>query len=162
MNQQQKYSKLTPSSSRGEDRGEIKKRLGSSDIDKNQNKLPLHAGANPKLFTNAKHLRLDATKAEGILWEKLRNRRFLNLKFRRQHPLHAFIVDFYCHELALIVEADGGYHNELEQHKLDKSRTDELENLGFKVVRFTNKNIIDNIEAVLERLKGVVTEIKQS
>ncbi|MEX0988169.1 MAG: endonuclease domain-containing protein [Bacteroidales bacterium] len=130
-------------------------------MDKHQNKLPLHAGARSKLFENAKQLRSDATKAEEVLWERLRNRSFMNLKFRRQHPLHKFVVDFYCHELKLIVEADGGYHNEPEQFKLDKSRTAELENLGYTVTRFTNREIIDGVDAVLSELEDVVEEIRQ-
>lgn len=159
MNTEHKHNEQKPSSPRGEDRGEVKKRLGSSDMDKNHIKLPLHAGANPEIFENAKKLRTDATKAEEILWEKLRNRRFLNLKFRRQHPLHAFVVDFYCHKLKLIVEADGGYHNEPEQHKLDNSRTAELEKLGFAVIRFTNEEILQNTEKTLKKLEAIVNKM---
>ncbi|MTI89567.1 MAG: endonuclease domain-containing protein [Balneolaceae bacterium] len=127
-----------------------------------ENKFPLHAGADSELFKNAKQLRTEATKAEQMLWDRLRGRQFMSLKFRRQHPLHAFIVDFYCHKLKLIVEADGGYHNEPEQKRLDISRSKELENLGFTVVRFGNREIINDIDGVLRQLERVASEIGKS
>lgn len=128
----------------------------------NELKIPLHADAVPEIFERAKKLRADTTRAEQVLWEQLRAKRFMNLKFRRQHPLHSFIVDFYCHQLKLIVEADGGYHNEPEQHKLDKSRTAELENLGFTVARFMNEEIVQNTEETLKKLEEVILSLKDT
>ncbi|MEH6408568.1 MAG: endonuclease domain-containing protein, partial [Leeuwenhoekiella sp.] len=70
----------------------------------------------------ARLLRQEQTEAEKELWELLRNRKFENLKFRRQHPLKDYIVDFFCKELNLIIELDGGYHNEPQQKEKDESR----------------------------------------
>ena len=66
---------------------------------------------NPKLLEYAKSMRYDATDAEHLMWQILRAQRFMNLKFRRQHLIEPYIVDFYCHELGLVVELDGGQHN---------------------------------------------------
>ena len=76
-------------------------------------------GATPRIFSNAKKLRDNATDSENILWEALRNKRLDGYKFRRQHPLAIYIADFYCHELKLVIEVDGGYHQTKEQLILD-------------------------------------------
>lgn len=125
-------------------------------------KIPLHADAGPELFEYAKSLRSDSTKAEKLLWEQLRAKRFMHLKFRRQHPIHAFSADFYCHELRLVIEVDGGYHYDTEQQKLDASRTGELERLGCTVIRFSNEEIENNIENVLKNLEKIVKSLKIS
>lgn len=93
------------------------------------------------------------TEAEKVLWEHLRARRFLNLKFRRQHPILDFVADFYCHEHKLIVEADGKYHDEDDSKYYDTERTKELQGYGFSVIRFSNFEILNDIEGVLKQLK---------
>lgn len=125
----------------------------------NEVKIPLHADAGPELFEYAKSLRSDSTKAEQLLWEELRAKRFRTLKFRRQHPIHAFIADFYCHELRLVIEVDGGYHANAEQQKLDASRSKELERLDCRIIRFSNQEVENNMQKVLEKLTKVVNQL---
>lgn len=92
------------------------------------------------------------TEAEDILWKHLRNKKLNGLKFRRQHPLDIFIADFYCHEKKLVIELDGGIHDILEQKEYDEGRTSELEGKGFKVIRFRNEEIMNDLEDVLNRI----------
>ncbi|MDW3209483.1 MAG: endonuclease domain-containing protein [Reichenbachiella sp.] len=108
----------------------------------------LHKGASSKLFEFAKANRKKQTPAEKILWDALRNRKLEGHKFRRQHPISQFIADFYCHEFKLIVEVDGGYHSGQEQAEIDKGRTHELEELGIKVIRFKNEDVMNELEWV--------------
>jgi len=87
---------------------------------------------------------ISATEVEKRLWQRLRNRQ-LGVKFRRQQPIGPYIADFVCLELGLIIELDGGQHTKLE----DARRTAALQTLGFRILRFWNNDIIDNIEGVL-------------
>jgi len=112
-----------------------------------------HFGATPKIFERAQQLRKQTTEAEEKLWEQLRNRRFEGLKFRRQHPLNRFVADFYCHEKRLVVEVDGGIHNEKEVIERDEGREVDLQNFGLTIIRFTNEEIMTNMGEVLEKLK---------
>lgn len=93
---------------------------------------------------NKKH----STQAESILWECLRSKN-LSHKFRRQHIIDEFIVDFVCLEKNLIIEVDGGYHNTIQQKEADDLRTQILNEIGFKVIRFTNEQVIGDIDNVL-------------
>jgi very-short-patch-repair endonuclease len=110
-------------------------------------------GAPATSFLLAKRLRGRMTQAEILLWEKLKNKQFKGYKFRRQHPIHHFIVDFYCHELKLIIEIDGKYHDSEEQINKDFSRTELLQFQGLREIRFTNEEIITNIGSVLKKLE---------
>lgn len=92
------------------------------------------------------------TEAEDILWKHLRNKKLNGLKFRRQHSLDIFIADFCCHEKKLVIELDGGIHDILEQKEYDEGRTSELEGKGFKVIRFRNEEIMNDLEDVLNRI----------
>ncbi|MDI5899563.1 endonuclease domain-containing protein [Flavobacterium sp. LB2P84] len=112
--------------------------------------------AAPEIFSNAKKLRENVTKAEEILWLELRNNQLEGCKFRRQHPLLNYIADFYCHQLKLVIEIDGGYHQMPEQIKLDAERTENIEFQGLKVIRFTNEEVISNISDVLNKIKEFV------
>ncbi len=97
-------------------------------------------------FTHiARNLRKNQTNAEQILWQQLRNRHFMNYKFRRQFSNEPYIADFACLELKLIIEIDGSQHNE----QVDKERTHFLEQLGFQVIRFWNHDLFNNLESVL-------------
>jgi very-short-patch-repair endonuclease len=98
----------------------------------------------------AKELRQCMTPAEQILWERLRDGRLSGFKFRRQHPIRSYIVDFYCAEARLIIEIDGGIH--LEQLESDALRTQELEAQGYQVIRFTNEQVAGNPESVLSAI----------
>ncbi|PTQ67715.1 endonuclease domain-containing protein [Pseudomonas sp. GV071] len=103
------------------------------------------------LRERAKGLRGEATEAERGMWYRLRDRRFMGLKFRRQVPLGRYIVDFLCSEMKLIVELDGGQH--MEQAAYDQCRTQWLEGQGYRVLRFWNDQVLLEMEAVLESMQ---------
>ncbi len=98
----------------------------------------------------ARDLRKKATNAEKLLWQLLRNRQFGGAKFRRQHPIPPYVLDFYCHESKLGIELDGGVHGKSEQEKSDAERTRYLNRQGIRVIRFWNNDILKNTESVLE------------
>jgi very-short-patch-repair endonuclease len=105
-------------------------------------------------ITRARELRKESTRPAQMLWQQLRNHRLNGLKFRRQHPIDDFIVDFYCAEKKLIIEVDGEVHLEKEMIEYDQDRTEILEGLGLKVIRFKNSEVLENIEMILERIKN--------
>jgi len=109
-------------------------------------------GAPAKNFLLAKKLRGRMTQAEILMWDTLKNKQFKGYKFRRQHPVHQFIVDFYCHELKLIIEIDGKYHESEEQKNQDLNRTEMIEFQGISEIRFTNEEIIHDRGSVLKKL----------
>jgi very-short-patch-repair endonuclease len=109
----------------------------------------LHLGANKEIFSRASSLRQEMTRAEKVLWKALRNRKSHNYKFRRQHPIDRFIADFYCHQAKLIIEVDGGVHELDSVAEHDAGRTFELEKRDIKVIRFTNEQILSELEKVL-------------
>ena len=95
------------------------------------------------------HLRKNMTKAEIILWSKLKGKQLKGLKFRRQYGINNYVVDFYCPELRLAIELDGDVHDYNSRIAYDKQRQREIEALGIKVLRYTNNDVIKNIEGVL-------------
>jgi very-short-patch-repair endonuclease len=94
----------------------------------------------------ARNLRQKTTKAESLLWQALRAKRFCDLKFRRQHPIGPFFADFACTTQNLSIEIDGGYHEETEEK--DRARQRYLEARGWQVIRFTNDEVLDDVHAV--------------
>lgn len=108
------------------------------------------------LINEARELRKNQTKAEEIFWELVRNRKFLNLKFRRQHQIGSYIVDFYCTEKKLIIEFDGEVHNNEEQQKHDSIRDKYLTSIGNQVLRFKNEELLDNPESVFEKINSIL------
>jgi len=112
----------------------------------------LHKGATGKLFEYSRELRQSSTEAEKLLWERLRNRKLNGLKFRRQHPIDKYIVDFYCHEKRLVIELDGSVHNINENAAYDRARTVELGGLKITVIRFRNVEVENDMESVLEKI----------
>jgi leucyl-tRNA synthetase len=105
------------------------------------------------LLDHAKGMRKEPTLEEAMLWDEIRNRK-LDDKFRRQHLVGKYIVDFVCLEKKLIIEVDGGYHNTKEQIELDKERTFELEQKHlFKVIRFTNEEVNSEVNKVISTIK---------
>lgn len=106
-------------------------------------------GAPASSFAKAQTLRKNETETEKLLWNKLKNNQLQGYKFRRQHPINLYIADFYCHKLKLIIEIDGDYHNTNEQKEKDIERTQILNCNDIRVIRFTNEDIINNIENVL-------------
>ncbi|MGE5357300.1 MAG: endonuclease domain-containing protein [Deltaproteobacteria bacterium] len=122
------------------------------------NKNDMFLGANPLIFQRAEVLRKKVTEAEKILWEVLKTKKLNGYKFRRQHPILKFILDFYCHESKLGIEIDGQVHNSKEQRFYDEDRTDILKEYGIKIIRFHNNEIIENLEVV--KLK-ILSELKR-
>ncbi len=118
--------------------------------------LSMWKGAKPDLFSKAIYLRENMTETEIILWEKLRNKQLLGYKFRRQHPINYFIVDFYCHKLNLVIEIDGEYHKKRKQLQLDIDRTKILEFQGLKVIRFSNEEVISNLSNVIKEINNQI------
>ncbi|ADQ80832.1 leucyl-tRNA synthetase [Paludibacter propionicigenes WB4] len=111
-------------------------------------------GALPIHFELAKQLRNHQTEAETFLWNHLSS--IEGVRFKRQHPILYFIADFYCHKAKLIVEVDGGYHTISEQYLYDKNRDNELTELGLKVIRFTNEQVLFEIEKTLKEIEHEV------
>lgn len=112
----------------------------------------LHKEAIGKLYQYARELRQEPTAAEKILWSAIRNRKLNNLKFRRQHPLDKFIVDFYCNEKKLAIELDGGVHDVKRNKEYDDARTAMLAGLNICLLRFRNEEITNGIDAVLNKI----------
>ena len=106
----------------------------------------------PALISLARQLRRKQTNAERLLWRLLRNNRFCGLKFRRQHPIEPYVLDFYCHEERLGIELDGGQHAAPATQRSDTARTALLESKGITIVRFWNHEVLQDPVAVLERL----------
>lgn len=112
----------------------------------------MHYGAHPLIFKKAEELRNKMTSAEELLWNYLKTNEW-GYKFRRQHPLFMYVADFYCHQLKLIIEIDGGIHA-LEDVKCnDEIRENHLKDLGLKVIRFKNEDVLNNLEVVLNQIK---------
>jgi very-short-patch-repair endonuclease len=105
-----------------------------------------------KLLEHARLLRAHQANAENLLWMLMRGRQLGNFKFRRQHPLGQYILDFYCKEAALVVELDGGQHNEEASVSHDEQRTAVLREAGIHTIRFWNNEVFTNTEAVLEKI----------
>ena len=100
----------------------------------------------------AKQLRTHLTDCERLLWRQLRNRQLSGFKFRRQHPLPPYVLDFYCAELMLVVELDGGQHYDDVGLEKDRLRSDYLEHLGLEVLRFSNLDVLQNLDGVLAEI----------
>ncbi len=98
-------------------------------------------------------MRADATRAENVLWQALRNKQLEGLKFKRQVPLGGYIIDFVCFDAKLIVEVDGGQHAE---SKSDAERDAYFESQGFRTLRFWNDEVENNIDGVCRHILSVV------
>jgi len=114
---------------------------------------------NVKALMQAKILRKRMTKIESVLWQELRRKK-LGVKFRRQMPFvfedYHFITDFYCADKRLIIEVDGKIHNDQEIKGYDEFREDVFKQAGYKVIRFKNDEVIDNLDKVLVKIKSIV------
>ena len=111
----------------------------------------------PLLWQFAKENRNNPTDAERLLWLYLSNKQ-LGVRFRRQHIIGKFIADFACLEKMLIIELDGGYHSLPEQQISDEQRTADLQEKGYRVIRFTNEEIFHEIDLVLTKIKNALNE----
>ena len=108
----------------------------------------------------ARELRGEPTEAEKKLWEHLR-RKSLSSKFRRQHPIGPFFLDFYCHEAKLAVEVDGGGHAEVDQAEYDAERSKALASEGIRVLRFWNSDVMKNVDGVVEKIREALEKAEK-
>src|SRR5262249_13405488 len=122
-------------------------------------KMKMHYGAKAPIFQRAALLRHNPTEAEEILWQKLRNNQ-LGYRFRRQHPLKIFAVDFYCHHFRLVIEVDGSITKEEIIQAEDQEKASALKDLGLHLLRFTNDDVLCHLDEVMDRIYAVMHEIK--
>ncbi len=108
---------------------------------------PRIRGTNPQTEQAARLLRQILTPAETHLWNALRCRQLAGLKFRSQHPVGQFIVDFYCPSCKLVIEVDGDIHT--QQKAYDEARTEQLQSFGYRVLRFSNEEVLHDLPTVL-------------
>jgi very-short-patch-repair endonuclease len=116
-------------------------------------------GAKKNIFLRAIDLRNNMTEAEKILWEELKKKEIFKARWKRQHPIDIFIVDFYCHKFKLAVEVDGEIHLNKEILEHDDGREYEIEKFGIKILRFTNKEVFEDIESVKKRIFHEITSL---
>lgn len=107
-------------------------------------------GATLQIREATNRLRHQLTPAEKILWERLRHKQINGLKFRCQHPVGSFILDFYCPSLRLVIEVDGTSHNDRKEY--DQFRTQKLGEYGYRVIRFRNEEILSNVDGVIAQI----------
>jgi very-short-patch-repair endonuclease len=117
-------------------------------------------GAKRNIFLRAIELRNTMTEAEKNLWEELKKKEIFNARWKRQHPIDIFVVDFYCHKHKLAIEVDGEIHLKEEIREHDDGRSHDIEKLGIKILRFTNKEIFDNIEFVRNRILKEINSVR--
>lgn len=119
-------------------------------------KSSMFHGASNLIFENARLLRENQTEAETVLWNILKEYKKNGFKFRRQHPIGNYISDFYCHKAKVIIEVDGGYHNTKEQIEKDKFRTMFFNEIGLQEIRFSNNQILFDIDNVLIEINNFI------
>src|SRR6267378_3098464 len=108
-----------------------------------------HSAVSPRLRNRAKSLRRTMTRAETLLWRYIKAHHIHGLSFRRQAPMGAYIVDFVCHDRRVIVELDGETHDFEERLKHDQKRDAWLASHGYVILRFTNHDVLSNLEGVV-------------
>ena len=119
-------------------------------------------GYNKKLKSFANGLRHNMTKAEACLWKyALGNRQMMGLQFRRQRPILSYIVDFVCLELKLVVEVDGYSHQLEEVHLRDIKKEDDLRNAGFRILRFTDNEVLNHMQMVKEEIERTIISVRE-
>ena len=113
-----------------------------------------------EIFQIAERLRRDMTVSEKIIWDRVCKNQ-LGVRIRRQHPVWKFIADFYCHEIKLVIEIDGGIHLRSENKEYDISRDIILKEFQIEILRFTNDEVINEPDIVIEKIKRTVETLKQ-
>jgi very-short-patch-repair endonuclease len=108
----------------------------------------------------AREMRKNPTPAEKALWRVLRDRAVNGLRFRRQHTLDGLVLDFYCREVQLCVELDGGVHDTDDQRERDTARTEHLQARGIRVIRFRNEEVLTDMKSVLTRIARAAAQPK--
>jgi len=116
-------------------------------VDKAYNRIPT---------IRSRQLRNNPTEAEKVLWFAIRNRQLGGVRFNRQVPIGPYICDFVARSLKLVIEVDGGQHAE---SRSDRSRTNFLENRGYRVIRFWNNDVLGNIDGVVSEIERVLTDM---
>ena len=116
--------------------------------------------ATPEIINNARMLRENMTASEKLLWERLKAKQICGIRFRRQHPIFIFIADFYCHKARSVVEIDGEIHN--QQIEYDDGRSAEMEKFFIKIIRFTNYEVENEIDEVIEKITNTVNRCLKS
>jgi len=119
----------------------------------------LDAYAREKLYRNAQMRRLNPTEAEALLWERLESKKLYGLKFRRQHPLRKYIVDFYCHEKRLVIELDEGVDDSKERKLKDSERAELLNKLNITEVWFSNMEVLNDIWAIQDKIMMIAEKL---
>lgn len=114
----------------------------------------------PHLKKLARHLRKTMTPAEKRLWQRLRRKQIRDWSFYRQRPIDRYIVDFYCPDLGLVVEVDGRSHSGRTKLKADLDRQDRLASLGLELIRFSDQEVMGDLENVVRGIEGVVTALE--
>ncbi len=120
----------------------------------------MHYSASKTIFQYAEVLRKNMTEAEKIIWERLCKNQ-LDVRIRRQHPIFNFIADYYCHELKLVIEIDGGIHLSKENREYDINRDTTLNEFGIQIIRFTNDQVINNIDGIIREIKNKIEELRK-
>ena len=120
----------------------------------------MHYGATSETFQIAERLRKEMTAAEKLLWEKVCKNQ-LGTRIRRQHPVWKFIADFYCHEVKLVIEIDGDIHLRSENKEYDISRDIILKEFQIEILRFTNSEVINETNLVIEKIKRTIETLRQ-
>jgi very-short-patch-repair endonuclease len=120
----------------------------------------MHFGAKADTFRYAEYLRQNPTKAEEILWERLRKNQIECVRFRRQHPLLRYVPDFYAHAVKLVVELDGEIHDEEVVKLADAFREENIKLHGIKILRYRNEDVYNFIDDVVEDIRYHVCELK--
>jgi very-short-patch-repair endonuclease len=115
--------------------------------------------SNNVIRNRARSLRKNQTIAESLLWSKLRSRQLSGCKFRRQHPIDNYILDFYCSEAHLAVEIDGSQHTNTENKKMDNIRKAFLMQKGIQVIRFWNNDVLNHLEDVIAEIDATLNEL---
>ena len=113
-----------------------------------------------EIFQIAERLRREMTVTEKMIWEKVSNKQ-VGVRIRRQHPIWKFIADFYCHEVRLVIEIDGGIHLRSENKEYDISREIILKDFQLEILRFTNDEVIKETNNVIEKIKSTIEKLKQ-
>ena len=120
---------------------------------------PMYFGAKPSVFKLAKELRKNETEAEKMLWSKLNKNQIIGLQFRRQHPINIFIADFYCPKIKLVIEVDGSIHEIFEYEEHDIGRSEMLNDFGITVIRFTNEQILNDLDGTIKQIESEVRKL---
>jgi very-short-patch-repair endonuclease len=116
----------------------------------------------PDLKDQAKELRNNCTYSEKILWEKLKGKQMMGYDFHRQKPINYYIIDFFCHELMLAIEIDGSAHNSEKAKEKDRRRQEILEEFGIRFLRFSEEEIRNNLDHVIEVIREWADEFENT